>query len=77
MKRDAYLEYRSSSVFENMEVCYSPPADKSSREMGLAPGGLMKQELVTSDGGRSPARHPALRAMTPESWAGASRNLAN
>ena len=46
MKRNAYLEYRSSSVFENPGVCYSPPADKSSREMGLAPGGLMKQELA-------------------------------
>ena len=46
MKRNAYLEYRSSSVFENTGVCYSPPADKSSREMGLAPGGLMKQELA-------------------------------
>ena len=53
MKRDAYLEYRSSSVFENLGVCYSappPPADKSSREMGLAPGGLMKQGAR----GRSP-----------------------
>ena len=46
MKRNAYLEYRSSSVFEDTGVCYSPPADKSSREMGLAPGGLMKQELA-------------------------------
>ena len=46
MKRNAYLEYRSSSVFENTGVCYSPPADKSSQEMGLAPGGLMKQELA-------------------------------
>ena len=39
MKRDAYLEHRSSYVFENLGVCCSPPAAESSREMGLAPTG--------------------------------------